>query len=227
MKRITLVGMAVLFYTVAGALAQAGKDIQSTAVHQTKASQVDFAKELGCDSRCVTELGSKIDAARVDADPIELAVLANELAALEKATGKTADIKAADLESEAVALAKERRHSVELKTVAVILPDQATDLNSAADAAAKAEDAAKANKGGAAARGIGGTLHVDSRADEPFDIYVNGTYVGRVGPNGDGFMYVGQPYGTTTLFARGVFSGATVRQDVSEVSGDITWTLSE
>ena len=202
----------------------AGKNIDTTVTPHTMAAKVDFAKELGVDNRSVTSLGSQIDSARMDADPIALATLANELAALEKATGKTADIKSDDLMTEAVDLAKQRHHSTELKTVAALLPGHADELNKAADEAAKMEADAKTNKGNNA-RGVAGTLHIDSRSTEPMDVYIDGIYVGRIPSGGDGYFAVGQPYGTTTMFVRGVWDGGTWSGAVSDVVGDWTWTL--
>jgi len=215
----TFVSMALLCFGVATA---SGRNIRTSVTHHKLASQIDFASVFGCANASVQDLGYLIDNVREQADPIGLATLANELAALEKATGKTAEIKSTDLAAEAVGLAKERQHSLELRALAAMLPDQASDLNTVADAAAKIESAPKES----GARGVNGTLHVDSHSAEPVDIYVNGTYCGRIGPNGDLYVAVGGP-GTTTIFARGVFDGGTWSEQVDEVVGDFTWSLSD
>ncbi len=220
MKRVIIVGLSALF---AVSTASAAQKFESKVEPGVKASGVDFAKELGSDSPSVRSLGYLIETARTEADPIGLAVLSNELAAVEKATGKMADIKAADLATEAAKLARQRGHATELKAVAVLLPDQAAELDKAAEAAAKAEAIAKKNKG-SDSKGVNGILHIDSHAIEPLDAYVNGTYVGRVGPGGDLYVSVGGP-GNTILFARGVFSGGTCAEEITEVVGNFTWTL--
>jgi hypothetical protein len=205
-----------------------GQNFDSKSTSQTLAATVDFKKQLGVASPSLSDLGLRIDAARTVADPIGLAVIANELGALEKATGKAADIKSDVLAAEAIKLAQQRNRSDELKGVAAILPDQAAAANlaAAADAAAKSEAAAAADKkSGAKGKGISGILHVDSRISEPMNVYINGYFVGQIPPGGDGYWNVGQPFGVTVLHAVGAYDGASCDQAVSQVVGDFIWTL--
>jgi len=224
----TIVGLCLLSLFPAAVVLADTKNIETHGTPQTAAVTVDFNKELGLASPSLRELGMRIDQARAACDPIGLATAASELAALEKATGKNADIRSDALAAEAIKLAQERNQSAELKAVAAILPDQATaaDLTEAADAAAKAEVAAAADKqSGSKSRGIGESLHVDSRVGEPVNIFVNGVYVGQVSPAGDGYMHVGLPYGTTVLHGVGVIDGTTWDMQVSDVVGDFTWIM--
>jgi peptidoglycan hydrolase-like protein with peptidoglycan-binding domain len=205
-----------------------GQNFDSKSTPQTAAATIDFKKELGVSSPSLSDLGLRIDTARAAGDPIGLAVIANELAALEKATGKAADIKSDALAAEAIKLAQQRNRSEELKGVAAILPDQATAANlaTAADTAAKAEAAAAADKqSGAKGKGIAGILHVDSRIGEPTNIYINGNFVGQIPPGGDGYWNVGAPFGTTFLHAVGAYDGATCDEAVPQVVGDFSWTI--
>lgn len=228
MKRVIPLLLVAMLLPAAVLHADDNKNLESKSTEHTRAAAVDFRKELGIASPSLVDLGARIDAARESGDPIGLASIAHELGALEKATGKTADIKSDALAAEAIKLAQQRNKSDELKAVAAILPEQASaaGLDKAADAAAKTEDAAAAGKkNGGKSRGIGGGLHVDSRTNEPINIYVNGDYVGQVPPGGDGFMNINLPYGTTVLHAEGAWDGRYWDRDVPEVTGDFTWTL--
>jgi hypothetical protein len=163
---------------------------------------------------------------------VALAVASVELAADEKASSKTADVKSADLASEAIELAKERFHPTELKSVAAVLNGN-SDAGKLTDIAAKAEQleqASKATKESGAevkAKGIMGTLHVDNRSPETLSIYIDGNFVGFVRPFGDGYLYIGQgAWETTYVTARGS-QGSVWASAVRNPVGDYTCRIKE
>jgi len=202
------------------------KHIEGKKESATPAASVNFTKDLGLDFPSLTTLGARIDAARQVADPVALAALGQELAIAEKVSGKTASVKAADINKEAAELATVRFNAAELKAVSHYTGDK--DLLAVADKAAKDEQAAiKARESGEKSRGIQGTLHVDSRVKGvSINVYVDGRYVGTVPPYGDRYYYIGQTAGETTfLSARSVDGSMSWRNPVGRAVGDFHWTL--
>jgi hypothetical protein len=150
------------------------------------ASSINFAKVLGLSFDSAYTLGSRIDEARRKSEPVTLALLGVELDAFEKATGKKADLTAADLTKEAVELAKMRRIAAELKTVGALVRDDAVakDLDQLAKQTQKLEDdqvASIKKNPKIVARGLDGTLTVQNGTEYTMDIYVNGVHYGWVG----------------------------------------------
>lgn len=191
------------------------------------ATSINFSQDLGLSFPSVTQIGARIEAARAAADPVGLASVAKELAALEKVSGKAAALTSAELAHEAVFLAKRRNHSVELKAVAQILGDLAgEDLTILAEKAHKMEHAAKeAKENGEKSRGITQRLHVDNHSQFYLAIYVDANYIGTVAPFGDLYYWVGQGvYETTYLDAR-TGTGVGVHKEIGWATGDFVWQI--
>ncbi len=206
-----------------------GTPLESKAEKVQCASTVNFAKDLGLSFPSLTTLGSRIEQARNQADPVSLALDARELGVAEKVSGKTAAIKSEDLLKEAAELAKLRYNPAELKAVAMLAGKVGAgkDLVAVAEKAEKDHaDAIKAKASGEKTRGIQGRLHVDSRVPNTgIMVYVDGRYVGTMGPMGDIYPYIGQtPWETTYLSARS-YDGRTWNRAVRGAYGDYTWTL--
>ena len=70
-----------------------------------RARFIDFASELGLPLASLDSLGERIDNARFEADPVELASIAKILGAAERATGKKASLTSEKISAEAAALA--------------------------------------------------------------------------------------------------------------------------
>jgi hypothetical protein len=203
-----------------------GKVIETKGAPGKLAAKVDFGA-LGLNLSGLGTLGARIDQARAAADPVALSLLAKELAVAESISKKQAKIKASDLYAEAVELAKLRQNHDELKALALIVPgkDVKEDLGALATKVAKSiED----RKNGEKTRGIGGSLHVDSRVGLYIDIYVNGIYRGTVSPFGDIYnIFVGDPGGLDTILY-GRAPGTSRVWGPSRVSGafgNYTWQL--
>jgi hypothetical protein len=130
------------------------------------APAVDFSEELGLSYPSLATLGGRVDSARESEDPVALAVASVELAADEKASGKTDDVKSTDLASEAIELAKERFHPAELKSVAAVLSgnSEAAKLTDVAGKAEQMEAAAKATKDSVASAMCPGIRGADAPA---------------------------------------------------------------
>jgi hypothetical protein len=205
-----------------------GKEYEDKSSTQASAASISFTKSFDLAYDSLSTLGSRIDQARKAPDPVGLASCARELAIAEQVSMKAAPLTSEGLMKEAAELAKLRFDSSELKAVGLMVgdPAMAKELNTAAARAEKAEAERIANaKEGVKTRGIQGTLHVDSRVATTINVYVDGRYVGTMGPFGDIYPYIGQtPWETTYLSARSV-DGRVWNRAVSFAAGDITWLL--
>lgn len=193
------------------------------------ATSIDFAKALDLSAPSVRTIGSRIEEARQAPDPIGLASTARELAAVEAATGKQASLKSSDVMKEAIALAKLRGRSAELKAVAALVSDQAAaeDLQVAAKKAekAEAEKAARA-KNGELSRGICGVLHVNNQTHQHMEIYYNGMNIGCVDGYSTGQFYLNDHNWMFNLEARGDCGGY-ARRHVHGQMSHFDWTIVE
>jgi hypothetical protein len=204
------------------------RKLESKSKMAESALTINFAKELELGFPSLTTLGARIEQARQQADPVALAALARELGAAEKVADKTASLKASTLAKEAIEMAKHRLDKNEIKAVA-LLTGKAKDL---AEAVVKAEekavkdaDDAKARQAGEKGRGIQGRLHADSRVNATIDVFVDGRYVGTMGPFGDIYPWIGQtPWETTYLRAQSR-DGRTWHHAVRGPVGDFHWIL--
>ena len=148
------------------------------------ANSIDFAYELGLSFDSLSKLGDQIESSRDSADPVGLASAAALLEASEKVAGKKASMTAADLQKEAVELAKRRSVPAELKTLASLTGDDS--LKELALAATEQdEQRRKQEEAGVATKDLHGDLHVHNHSHEGFWIYANGRRLGYVPPHGE------------------------------------------
>jgi len=89
--------------------------IDSKAEKRATATGIDFKKELNLPFQSLGNLGSRIESARRQHDPVGLAHTANELSVAEKVSGKKATLTSTALMKEAAELAQLRREAAELK----------------------------------------------------------------------------------------------------------------
>ncbi|MGH9678055.1 MAG: hypothetical protein ACRD36_13205, partial [Candidatus Acidiferrum sp.] len=104
--------------------------VDSKATIVKPAASVDFRKQLGLPYNSLRTLGTRIDAARREHDPVGLANAANELSVAEKVAGKQADLNAKQVVKEAAELAKIRRQESELRAVLKVTEQVANEENS-------------------------------------------------------------------------------------------------
>jgi hypothetical protein len=211
-----------------GKKGEAKKTVESKGEQRTAATTVDFPKALELDFPLLTGLGARIEQARDQADPVGLAAAARELAVAEEVSGKQAAVKSAELFKEAIELAKNRAVSAELKAVARLAGKAAEGKELLALAKKAADQEAKDlqdRKSGIKTRGIMGRLHVDSRVNAFIRVYVDGRYVGSMGPMGDIYPWIGQTARETTFLSARSSSGRSWSNPVSRAVGDYRWTL--
>jgi hypothetical protein len=182
-----------------------GKEVKkdSKGTPYKSAAAIDFAQELGLPFNTLTALGARIEQARQDGDPVGLAAAAAELSAAEKVSGKKAGLTAADLEKEAVTMARERGRSKELQAVALLLPDASADLKDAAEKAAKREQQeAAAARSGEKKRGVQGELTVYNDSSQSANVFYNGQHLGWVEPGRRRQFTIGDYSGDSSFHVR-------------------------
>jgi len=233
--RYSLVGVTVFLLTLAlGTVqqvrsAQDGKKFEDTGNKTELAGGIDFNKALGLPFESLHSLGGRIDQARRAADPVGLASAAHELHVAEHVSKKKAPLTAEAVMKEAVVLAKMRHESAELSAVALLAHHEAGLVKELTNEAARAkkhedEEIAK-SKEGSRTKGVQGTVHFDSRTNISISCYIDGRFVGSMGPYGDLYIYAGQtPWETTYLSARGS-DGRTWNRAVKGSVGDFHWIL--
>jgi hypothetical protein len=204
-------------------------ELKDTAKQQDSAAAVNFAKAFGLSFESLNTLGSRIDTARRQADPVSLASAAHELAVAEQVSGKKASLTADTVLKEAADLAKMRLDPAEIKAVSLLAHGHESIVKDLTTAGAKAEKAEKeriaASKEGTKTRGIMGTLHADSRVNATIFVYVDGRFVGSMGPFGDIYPYIGQTaWETTFLFARSN-DGRTWNRNIGSAVNNYHWIL--
>lgn len=163
------------------------KTFKATVEEQPSANTIDFAAALELPFQSLTTLGARIEQARRNADPVGLMNTARELAVAEELSGKKAPLTAAELEKEAVELAKLRSNPPELKAVALMVDNQETKkaLKQAIEQAEKREaEEAAALEAGERPKHLVGDLIVDNHTHHWADIRVNGSFRGSVAPHG-------------------------------------------
>ena len=165
---------------------------------KTKSTQVDLvpkdmAKSLGLSLPIVDELATRIGEARKASDPVAEALLAGELAVLEKVANKKASLTAEALQKEAVELVKLREISQELAAASEIFKaqgDLSSELASLAQQAKMAEDEQKrAYEQGEQSRGIR-VLIVNNDTDFHIMVHIHGINHGYVSPHSNNTFYV-------------------------------------
>ena len=236
MKRLVMCGFVLAAGLVALApnAAEAGKEkgggkgakLESKAGTAPSALTVCFTKELGLGFPSLATLGVRIEQARDQADPVCLALAGRELAVAEKVSGKQASVKADDLLKEAVELAKLRSDPAELKAVALLAGKMGGDLTALAMRAEKTlAEAKKDRESGVKTRGIMGELHTDSRVNATISVYVDGRFMGTMGPFGDLYTFIGQTAGETTYLQARSRDGRVWNLNVRRAVNNEHWIL--
>lgn len=166
---------------------QKTEKLESKAETVKRAKFIDFSSELGVPISSLDKLGERIDSARIEANPVELAGAANLLKASESLSGKTASLTSKDLQVEAVELAKNRGSSAELLIIAKMFGGpEAKELTELASAIAEKNKTEE----GESSRDIHGTLRVTNRGHNEVHIYVNGHEIGHVHGHSTRSFYV-------------------------------------
>lgn len=180
MKKVSMFAITFLcLWTLASAEDQNPemKKIESKPENNQRAKYVDFSAELDVPISSLDNLGERIDQARLDSNPIELAEAAMLLKAVESLSGKTATLNSKDLMKEAVELAQKRGNPVELGVMAKMIGGaEAKELSKLAGAISEKSQAEE----GEASRDIYGTLRVTNIGHNEVHVYVDGYEVGHV-----------------------------------------------
>lgn len=192
-------------------------------------AQIDFGKELGLPLQVLLDLDKRIQTARRKSDPVALANAAQLLAAAEKVSENKASLTADAVGAEAAELAKLRGNSTELQTVALLTGKP--ELSALAKQAAKREaDKRAAEASGERTRGVHGSVKVQSEVNLWINIYINGTFVGPLPPNGSFSYFVGDGFFASThvkaLVAPGQkFAGARWQQYYPGKAEDVVFQV--
>jgi len=229
---------AVLFVLFAGFTLSSGadpkpddktKEATSTPEKTEPATTINFIKALDLHFDSLATLGSRIEEARKNADPVALATCANYLAAAETASGKKASLTAEALTKEAVDLAKLRDESAELKAVATLVKDASAELMPLAEKAAKREaDERAAFKSGERPRGIMGYVTAVNNTGYRIYVWEDGHELGWVNPY-DTYTFnvrIGHgPNHNSVLNCRSEDGSYHYRYIVDGTVENFTWTL--
>lgn len=160
------------------------KPVELKAEDVQRAKFVDFCSELGVSLSAIDGLGSRIDDARVAANPVELVLASKLLAAAEELSGKPgkqAKVTSAQLVEEAIALAEARANPTEIAAIAKLIGG---DLGGKLEKAGQTL-ASKQVSTDQTTKDIDGDLIVDNRRNhDEVHIYVNGYEVGHVPGHG-------------------------------------------
>ncbi|TWT51436.1 hypothetical protein Pla22_42140 [Rubripirellula amarantea] len=196
-KLLSLSMVAVLFAMASIASADDATTqktkLETDAETQTPPSSIDFGRELGVSLQALSHLGRSIEDAQEEADPICIASAANILAVAESLSdGKKASLTSEQLWDEAILLAEMRKSSTELAALAKMTSgEKAADLMERSESAKTGEQAAaKADEAGETSRELDGDLHVINRSHDWVRIYVDGRYLGRIGPHQSGEVHL-------------------------------------
>jgi hypothetical protein len=173
--------------------ADKAKNVESKVEKYQPATNIDFGAEFDLSFPSLATLGARIEQARRGCDPVRLAHLSNELALAEKLSKKEGSITSKDLLKQAARLAEMRGDAMELKAVALMVPDKEgqqklTMLSEMAEKREKEESAAL--KDGQKPRGIWNELIVNNHSHQTVDIHYNGRHLGYVGPHGHKHFFV-------------------------------------
>jgi hypothetical protein len=186
------------------------QSVSSKAQKSAPAAGINFKKDLGLPYQSLSTLGSRIDAARRNHDPVALAHAANELSVAEKVSGKKASLTSSILLKESAQLAKLRKEASELQAVEKVANQVATETETVTDLKkeialsqqqAKAEtDALRANQEpGDAPRKV----LVNNYTPNYVDIWVNGNMKTSVGPGQSKWFAIEHKWNPTVLEAYG------------------------
>lgn len=180
----------------------AQKDEQFVRTRPTKrqnAANIDFHKQLKLDYPSLHNLGSRIETARQNGDPVALSHLASELHVAEKVSGKKASLTSSDLLNESTDLASMRSLNDELQAIAVrakqVQPSNLDTLlgkisKSEARAKALAKEQQKIFDNALPGKTRVFPVLVENYTDESIAIYENGNFVKRIPPSEKRFVNV-------------------------------------
>jgi hypothetical protein len=184
--------------------------VETKVTHRPAALAVNFRKELDLPFATLGTLGSRIDAARRQLDPVALSHAASELAVAEKVSGKKASMTSTQVLQEAAELAKLRKQESELKAVlqasnqVMYAEDDVATLRSeiaAAQAQAKAQQLAfqQNQEPTSAPRQV----VINNYTPQYIAITVNGYYQTQVLPGSSQVITIDQRYNPVVLNAAG------------------------
>lgn len=184
-----VVGLLIVAMLGLAPIAQAADDedretIKPKVERRRPATSIDFAYELELSFQSLAKLGAQIEEHREAPDPVGLASAAKLLQVAEEIAGKKAPLTAAELQKEAVELAKLRSIPSELTAIASLTGNE--ELNELAEAAkTRDKEEQAAAKSGDASKELHGDLHVHNHSHEGFHVYANGRHLGYVHPHGE------------------------------------------
>lgn len=148
------------------AIPEDAKEIKMQKVDYVPATSIDFRKEFKLNFPGLTTLAGRIEAARQNCAPVDLAVCGLELKAAEAASGKTAKMTAKQLLDEAFDLAFLRAEPAELAAVKVLIPTRAETADKLLASLKETEDARGARY-----------LHIQNNSHDCLEVIVNGRYL--------------------------------------------------
>ncbi|GHT43939.1 hypothetical protein FACS189454_00090 [Planctomycetales bacterium] len=187
-----------------------GKEIKLTKVNYISATLIPFKKELGIAFPGLLTLGTRIELAARDNDPVALIAAGLELKAAETAAGKTAaNYKADDVIKRGIELAMERNEVTELKGVKSLLPDNETIAKALKVAEASKDESARATPltlKKHAEKERQRRLTVNNYRNGYADVHINGRYYGRVDHRQSQIFYPHDDHGHIRLhYGDGMF----------------------
>lgn len=183
--------------------------VDSKAAKRTPATTINFKKELQLPFPSLGTLGSRIESARRQLDPVALGNTASELGLAEKVADKQASLTSTALYKEAVELAKLRKQVAEMKAMLHLsnqianAQGEAATLKSQIDSAQAYAQAEKRqiemNEEPTGPR----RLIVNNYSTQYVDITVNGNLKGQVLPGESRWFMIEHKWNPTILKAYG------------------------
>jgi uncharacterized protein (TIGR03000 family) len=184
--------------------------VNSQAQKNPPAATIDFRKQLGLPFGSLATLGSRIDTARRDHDPVTLANAASELAVAENVAGKRASLTSTVLLKEAAQLAKLRKEAVELQAVERVASQIETETQTVTDlkkaialaqqVAKSATDAIRRNE---EPTDVPRRVQVNNYTTQYCDIWVNGNLRTQLSPGQSKWLVIDHLSNPTVLEAYG------------------------
>jgi len=184
--------------------------VTSKATQRQAAATINFRKEYKLPFDSLSDLGTRIDAARRKPDPVALAHAASELAVAEKVSGRKASLTSTILAKEAAELAGMRKQAQELNAVLQVSQEmmlEEDNITRIKNEIALAQAQVKADK-----EAINQNLQptwqprqvvVNNYTTQYLDIYVNGNYETQVQPGMQQTIVVQHRWNPTVLKAYG------------------------
>lgn len=165
--------------------------MKDTAAYSSAAT-IRFDKELDLAFPGLRTLGIRIEEAKIDPNPIVLALYALELQAAEAASGKKSSYDSEQLLKDAVDLARCRGDVYELKAMQTLVPSKSKEFELTIKRINESADESS--------RGISQLVITNPR--EKYRVYTNGYFSGFAIPDRENWFRLGCPHHTTTLEIR-------------------------